>query len=143
MTVEFRILAPEEIHLAIPLVFKLNRGAIDHAILEIRFSDMIRQNYQCAAVFGEGRLIGVCGLWFCTRHYAGKSVELDHVFMEEDFRGKTIGKQFMNWIETYVRSIGYETMELNAYVSNHKSHKFYINEGFEILGYHFLKKLKK
>ncbi|GAA4281381.1 GNAT family N-acetyltransferase [Gaetbulibacter aestuarii] len=143
MNVVFKILDPKDIHLIIPLVFELNKGNIPETTLKIRFSEMVTQNYECAVTFADGELIGVCGLWFCTRHYSGKSVELDHVFLKEGFRGKEIGKQFINWIEAYIKSKGYETMELNAYVNNHKAHKFYMNDGYDILGYHFLKKLQK
>lgn len=141
MALEFKILDPKDIHIIIPLVYKLNNGKIPVTTLNKRFSEMIHQNYECAVAYVDGKLIGVCGLWFCTRHYSGKSVEPDHVFIEEDFRGKQIGKHFFNWLESYVKLKGYETMELNTYVSNPQSHKFYFNEGFAILGYHFLKKL--
>ena len=47
----------------------------------------------------------------------------------------------MIWIENYVKGKGYEAIELNTYVQNYPSHKFYYNLGFEILGYHFLKKI--
>lgn len=143
MNLDFKILDADDIHLVVPLVYELNKGTVSETILKERFSEMITQNYECAGTFIDGELIGVCGLWFCTRHYSGKSVELDHVFLKEAFRGKAIGKQFINWIEAYLISKGFETMELNAYVGNHKAHKFYMNEGYDILGYHFLKKLKK
>ncbi len=86
-------------------------------------------------------VFGVTGLWFCTRHYSGKSVELDHVIIDENYRNKGLGKEFMIWIENYVKDKGYEAIELNTYVQNHPSHKFYYNLGFDILGYHFLKNI--
>jgi hypothetical protein len=47
----------------------------------------------------------------------------------------------MGWIHRYCKEKGCNSVELNTYVENHPSHKFYYNEGFQILGYHFLKKL--
>ena len=35
------------------------------------------------------------------------------------------------------------TVELNTYVTNDRSHKFYFNQGYSILGYHFQKELNK
>ncbi|WP_262916797.1 GNAT family N-acetyltransferase [Aestuariivivens insulae] len=138
---QFKIIEKEDISLVVPLVYKLNNEKVSYELLEQRFLEMKDQNYECAVIYDGDKLIGVCGLWFCTRHYSGRSVEPDHVYIEEAYRGKGLGKQFFNWIYDYVSNKGYEAVELNTYVSNYDSHKFYYNEGFIILGYHFLKKL--
>ena len=137
----FKILDKKEIRSIIPLVQELSGHKVSDAILEVRFAEMVNQNYECAVAFNEEKLIGITGLWFCTRHYSGKSVELDHVIIDKGYRNKGLGNDFMVWIENYVRAKGYEAIELNTYVQNYPSHKFYYNQGFEILGYHFLKKL--
>ena len=137
----FKILEKENIYDIIPLVQKLNGNAETDAVLQTRFSEMVTQNYECAVIYDAEKLIGICGLWFCTRHYSGKSVEPDHVFIDDGYRGQGLGKQFFQWIYSYAKAKGFEAMELNTYVANSPSHKFYFNEGFKILGYHFLKKL--
>ncbi|PWH81705.1 GNAT family N-acetyltransferase [Algibacter marinivivus] len=141
MAFNFKILEKEKIDLIVPLVQKLNGNKDSDAVLKQRFSEMITQNYECAVIYDDEKLIGVCGLWFCTRHYSGKSVEPDHVYIDDSYRGKGLGKQFFTWIYNYSKAKGFEAMELNTYVTNAASHKFYFNEGFKILGYHFLKKL--
>ncbi|GAA3623989.1 GNAT family N-acetyltransferase [Flavivirga jejuensis] len=141
MSFIFKIIEKENINSVIPLVYKLNEDKVPYAILEQRFSEMITQNYECAVIYDNNKIIGVSGLWFCTRHYSGKSVEADHVYIDDAYRGKGLGKQFFEWIYNYVLEKGCETVELNTYVGNNPSHKFYYNEGFNILGYHFLKKL--
>ena len=137
----FKILEKDKIQSIIPLVQKLNGNQDSDTILKQRFSEMITQNYECAVIYDDDKLIGVCGLWYCTRHYSGKSVEPDHVFIDDNYRGQGLGKLFFDWIYNYTKAKGFEAMELNTYVSNSASHKFYFNEGFKILGYHFLKKL--
>ncbi|MCL6294214.1 GNAT family N-acetyltransferase [Jejuia spongiicola] len=141
MSFLFKIIDKQNINSIIPLVQKLNGNKDTDAVLKQRFSEMITQNYECAGIFDNEKLIGICGLWFCTRHYSGKSVEPDHVYIDDTYRGKGLGKQFFEWIYNYVRLKGCESIELNTYVSNPPSHKFYYNEGFKILGYHFFKKL--
>ena len=140
MPFEFKIIEKEQINDVIPLVQKLNDFEVSEDVLRQRFSEMINQNYECAAVYDGKNIIGVCGLWYCTRHYSGRSVEADHVIIDDAYRGQGIGNQFFDWIYKYVSAKGFETVELNTYVGNNPSHKFYYNEGFEILGYHFLKK---
>ena len=141
MGVTFKIIPKTDITVVVPLVYELNEGNVPESILQSRFAEMVNQNYECAGAYMDDELVGVCGLWYCTRHYIGKSVELDHVFIKANYRGQGIGKQFLNWLTAYVTSNGYISLELNTYVQNYPSHKVYYNEGFEILGYHFLKQL--
>ena len=99
------------------------------------------QNYECAAIFDGDEVSGVSGLWFCTRHYVGKAVELDHVYISPKYRNQGLGKKFMDWIYSYVKTKGCISMVLNTYVLNYPSHKFYYNEGYEIWGYHFFRNI--
>ncbi len=45
----------------------------------------------------------------------------------------------MRKIELWAKNNDCKTIELNTYVQNEKSHKFYFNQGFHILGFHFQK----
>ncbi|EDP71530.1 acetyltransferase, GNAT family protein [Flavobacteriales bacterium ALC-1] len=141
MNYQFRIIPNDNLDQIIPLVYELGEAKVSTELLKSRFNEMKHQNYECAGIFDGDDVIGVSGMWFCTRHYIGKSVELDHVYIKPEYRGNGLGKQFMAWINNYVKKKGCNSVELNTYVQNYPSHKFYYNEGFEILGYHFLKKL--
>ena len=141
MPFTFKIIDKTEINSIIPLIQKLTNNKNSDELLKQRFSEMVTQNYECAVIYDGNKLIGVTGLWYCTRHYSGRSVEVDHVYIDDSYRSKGLGKQFFNWLYEYVKQKGYETMELNTYVQNYPSHKFYYNEGFQILGYHFLQQL--
>ena len=141
MPISFKILEPSQINSIIPLMLKFTNNKIPEAVLKQRFAEMVTQNYECAGIYNGEKLIGIAGMWFCTRHYSGRSVELDHVFIDDGYRKKGLGKQFMKCIYDYIAQKGYQTVELNTYVQNSPSHKFYMNEGFEILGFHFLRKL--
>ncbi len=141
MSYTFKILDPKEINSVIPLVRELSENDVSESAMKTRFSEMVTQNYECAVIYYKKDLVGVTGLWYCTRHYSGRSVELDHVIIDKQHRNKGLGIKFMMWIERYVKNKGYEALELNTYVQNYPSHKFYYNLDFQILGYHFLKKL--
>ncbi|WP_452229848.1 MULTISPECIES: GNAT family N-acetyltransferase [unclassified Lacinutrix] len=141
MHFSFKIIEKENISTILPLVIKLNEGKVSIEILEKRFQEIITQNYECAGIYDGEKLIGISGMWFCTRHYSGKSVELDHVYIDETYRNHGLGKQFMLWITDYVKTKNVEAMELNAYIENPASHRFYANLDFKKPGYHFLKKL--
>lgn len=141
MSFTFKLVSSQEIDAIIPLMQKFTENIFKDEVLKQRFTEMFTQNYECAGIYHENELIGICGMWFCTRHYSGKSVEVDHVFINESYRGNGLGNLFFDWIYKHVKEKGCEEIELNTYVTNHPSHKFYYNQGFKILGYHFTKKL--
>ncbi|MDE0536055.1 GNAT family N-acetyltransferase [Tenacibaculum sp. L6] len=142
MNIHFKAIDKKDILDILPLLQKLNTTT-PRDILKTRVLEMIDcSNYECVGAFDQDKLIGISGLWYSVRHYVGKSVEPDHVVIDETYRGNNIGKQFFNWIYNYTKEKGYEAIELNTYTGNRKSHKFYYNEGFEIYGFHFVKVLR-
>lgn len=140
--ITFKIIEPEDILMVLPLLQELNTTT-SKELLQERLLDMAdAPNYDCVGVYDNDILIGMSGLWFSTRHYCGKSVEPDHVIITKDYQSKGIGKLLFAWIYDYAKQKGCTTTELNSYTRNTPSHKFYYNEGFEILGFHFLKRFK-
>ena len=94
MSFQFKILEKSRINEIIPLVQELTSFKVSEELLKERFAEMMTQNYECAVIFDDENLIGVSGMWFCTRHYVGKSVEIDHVYIDEAYRNKGLGKKF-------------------------------------------------
>ncbi len=141
MDIHFQIIQKEFISEIIPLIQEFTDNKFPNDILEIRFNEMFTQNYQCIGVFKGDMLIGLCGLWFQTRQYAGKSCEPDHVYIQPEYQGLGLGNKMFDYVEKYCKEKGCESLELNTYVQNTSSHKFYYNLGYKILGYHFFKDL--
>lgn len=141
MQLAFNKILKEDFSLVLPYLKKLHGANVDKALLEERLLEMFDQNYECFGIYTSGKLIGVFGLWFMTRHYAGRSCEVDHIYIEDELQGKGVGQELLRFIAEYATSKNCETLELNSYVENFRSHKFYMNLGYVIRGYHFLKKL--
>mgnify|MGYP000321101106 FL=1 len=141
MDIHFQIIQKEFISEIILLIQEFTDNKFPNDILEIRFNDMFTQNYECIGVFKGDMLIGLCGLWFQTRHYSGKSCEPDHVYIQPEYQGLGLGNKMFDYVEKYCKEKGCESLELNTYVQNTSSHKFYYNLGYKILGYHFFKDL--
>lgn len=135
--IQIEFIPKADILIIMPLLTKLNQN-VKHEVLRKRILEMNEQNYECIGIYLNDDLVGICGLWFQTRHYSGRSIELDHVMIDESIQSKGIGKKLIDWIYDYAKKEGYEAVELNTYVSNPRSHKFYYNMGFEIKGYHFV-----
>ena len=135
MQFQFKIIPSSSIDLVVPLVMKMSNDSITEDLLLERFQEMVTQNYECVGVYYYDQLVGVSGLWYATRHYSGRSVELDHVFIEDIYRNKGLGTQLINWIQKYVKSKGCESIELNAYIENKLSQKFYERDNYQRLGF--------
>jgi GNAT superfamily N-acetyltransferase len=139
---QIKIIPKNEILSIIPLLRQLNKTT-PILVLEARLQQMVKENYECVGMYDNNQLIGISGLWYMTRHYVGKSIEPDHVVIDEKYQNKGLGKMLFDWIYNYSKSKGCEASELNTYVQNRKSHKFYYNEGYEIYGFHFVKILRE
>lgn len=137
---QYRLIALNEMHSIIPLLQILNEDLDKHIIAE-RLDEMCHRGYECLGVYDSDLLIGICGIWTLTKIYAGRHIEPDNVCIHPHYRGRGIGEHMMQWVEEYGRSKGCLNAELNAYVVNTKAHKFWMKSGYQILGFHFLKKL--
>ncbi len=136
----FRELAAEEIPGILPLV-ELANPKIPAATLASRLEAMRDSPYRCIGGFAGERLVAICGMWPGTKFYCGKYIELDNLFILEEYRRHQLGHRLFQWIEQLARQEGVEALMLDTYVTNTASHKFYYREGYEIVGYHFWKKL--
>ncbi|RFN59850.1 GNAT family N-acetyltransferase [Marixanthomonas ophiurae] len=141
MKLSFGIIPPSEILIIIPLLQKLEENTIPESVSRERVLAMSKENYECLGIYDLEKLIGICGLWFQTRHYAGKSMELDHVYIDNEYQSKGVGKKLMEFVTEYAVKKECNWLELNTYVHNFASHKFYYNQGFVAKGYHFVKEL--
>ncbi len=139
-SITVRLIPADELPAILPLVQILNPD-IDESVLAQRLAEMPGQGYQCAGAYYEEQLVGICGLWVATRFYCGKYLEPDNVVVHPDFRSLGVGQTLMAWVYDYARAEKCEVVELNSYVVSPRAHKFYYNEGFQILGFHFQKRL--
>ena len=137
---QIRLIPKNQLHTIIPLLRILN-DAIDETTLQERLEDMMQRNYECAGVYDNGLLIGICGLWILNKYYVGRHIEPDNVMILPEYRNKGVGEEMMAWVYEYGRSQGCIASELNCYVVNDKGIRFWLNQGYKIIGFHCQKKL--
>lgn len=134
-----KILKKEDLEQIIQLTIQLNPNMLISE-LESRQSKMFDfDNYKCFGFFENNKLIGVSSGWITVRLYSDKQLEIDNVIIDNTIQSKGYGKIFMSEIESWAKINNCKTVELNTYVQNDRSHKFYFNQGFHILGFHFQK----
>jgi GNAT superfamily N-acetyltransferase len=139
---EFVELTIKDSAVIIPLAHQL-RPAADPAQLSGYLAAMFDfPTFHCFGLRQEGKLIAVSFGWITVRFYSGKQLEVDNVIVEPDQRSLGVGKRFFSFIQQWAVEHQCQTIELNTYIQNSRSHKFYFNEGYSILGFHFQKVIK-
>lgn len=137
---EIRLIEKENLSIILPLLSSLNES-LDKEILESRLEDMKNNSYYCVGVFDNEKLIGICGFWLLVKYYVGKHIEPDNVVILPEYRSQKIGEKMMKFIHEYAKKNGCVASELNCYVTNNLGIKFWSNQGYKIIGFHFQKKL--
>jgi GNAT superfamily N-acetyltransferase len=140
-TIAFSILSKNEIAIIAKLGKQLNPKLSEEELQDYLIQMFAFDHYICFGIFQDGQLIGISSGWTTIKFYSGKQLEVDNVIIDEAYQSKGIGKLFFEYIEDWAKKHSYKTIELNTYVQNSKSHKFYFNQGFTILGFHFWKQI--
>ena len=140
--INLKILSIDHLENILSLTHGLNPN-IPIDILKERQQEMfLIENYKCFGIYDNKELLGVSSGWLTVRLYSGKQLEVDNVIINQNLQSTGIGAKFMILLEDWAKSNDCETIELNTYVQNSKSHNFYFNQGYDILGFHFQKHLK-
>jgi GNAT superfamily N-acetyltransferase len=139
-TITIRELATGELPLILPLIERHN-AKIEPVELRRRLEAMIPHGYHCIAAFDGDRVVGVAGYWLGARFYCGEYMDVDNVVVDESLRSRGIGVRLMDWLHAKAAELGCKVVVLDSYVTFAGAHKFYFREGYEIIGYHFSRKL--
>ena len=134
-------MTPRDSDAIVPLANKLHPGT-DAGKIRAYLAEMFSfPTYHCFGLWQDEKLVAMSNGWITIRFYSGKQLEVDNVIVDPDLRSKGVGKFFFARIQEWANQQDCKTIELNTYVQNSKSHKFYFNEGYAILGFHFQKVL--
>lgn len=134
-----RELATEELPSILPLIEQHN-AKLPPDELRRRLEAMIPHGYRCIAAFLDDRMVGVAGYWLGAKFWCGEYLEPDNVFVLPELRSSGIGAKLMDHLEDKARTLGCKVIALDSYVTYAGAHKFYFRRGYEIVGFHFIKK---
>ena len=137
---DFRVIEKNNLDSILPLLQLIN-PTTELSVLAERLEAMKSTDYQCLGVFDGDRLVGICGFWMLIKIYVGKHIEPDNVVIHPDYRSQGIGEQMLAWIFDYGRQHGCIASELNVYVQNSPGIKFWMSQGYKIIGFHMQKNL--
>jgi GNAT superfamily N-acetyltransferase len=138
---DIKFIPKEEMDSILPFLEWLNPKTEKELVAQ-RLQDLLKTDYQCVGVYHNSKLIAISGIWILNKIYAGKHIEPDNVMVHPDYQKNGIGEILMNWIHNYAKEIGCISSELNCYVKNPGGVRFWIRQGYNIVGYHFIKRLE-
>ncbi len=138
---ELKILVRENLDEILKLTQQLNPDIPISKLKERQLKMFEFENYKCFGLFDGKQLVGLSSGWITVKLYSGKQLEVDNVVVDNTIQSKGLGSVMMKEIELWVKENDCETIELNTYIQNDRSHKFYFNQGYKILGFHFQKQL--
>lgn len=138
--ITIRELSAEELPQILPLISHLNPKLAPEE-LERRLHLMIPQGYHCIAAYDGEQMVGVAGYWLGTRFYCGEYMDVDNVVVQESLRSAGIGAKMMDWLHAKAVEMGVKVVVLDSYSTYSGAHRFYFRQGYEILGFHFSKKM--
>ncbi|MBM4207756.1 MAG: GNAT family N-acetyltransferase [Gammaproteobacteria bacterium] len=136
MQYDIKLIPRHQIDSILPLIQQLNPALPEH-VLRSRLHEMAGQGYQCAGLTINDRLVGICGMWIMTKFYVGKHIEPDNVFILPEYYRQGFGKLLLNWVYEYGKTQGCIASELNCYIINDTGNRFWEQEGFVKIGYHY------
>jgi len=139
MSYTIKLIPKAEIETILPLLQMLNE-TISTETLHERLGDMLVKNYECVGVYDNETLIGISGIWLLNKYYVGKHIEPDNVVIHPDYRNKGVGEMMMQFVHNYAIENGCAASELNCYTANQNGIKFWINQGYKLIGFHFQKR---
>lgn len=104
---------------------------------------MIPHNYTQVAIFDADKCVGLTGLWFGTKLWSGKYLEIDNFIVHPDHRSQGIGKILTDFANQKALDLECTLIVLDAFTSNFTAHRFYYNQGYNPRGFHFIKTLNE
>lgn len=141
MPIDIKLIPTDKLISILPLILQLN-PSLSETTLKTRLDEMVTQGYQCAGLYQNQQLIGICGFWIITKFYVGKHIEPDNVFIVPECRCQGLGKKLLKWVYDYGLSQDCSASELNCYLGNNIGNAFWDQEGYNKIGYHYQKPLK-
>ena len=124
------------------LLLQLNPDKEEKQIQQMLEQMHTFKNYECFGLYENDKIIGISSGWTSIRIYCGKQLELDNIVIDKKLQSKGLGTIFFQKIEEWALQKSYQSISLNTYLSNSRSHKFYFNQGCNILGFNFQKLIK-
>ena len=98
--------------------------------------------FRLAAAVQDGVVRAVAGFRRLEMLYCGVILSVDDLVVDDAVRSAGFGKRLLDWLKTEARATGCGQVHLDSRLIRTDAHRFYLREGFETLGYHFVARIQ-
>jgi GNAT superfamily N-acetyltransferase len=99
--------------------------------------ELMGGGYELAYVESDKQVVAAAGFRVAQNLFFGKHLYVDDLVTDEHVRSGGFGRILMDWLTDYAKQNGCEHIHLDSGVQRHKAHRFYLNQGMDIVCYHF------
>ena len=126
-------------------VYRLIKQLSSHEFTKKQFNDCYLHNIDKGQVLVYEKNNVVCGCIVYDIHYylhfSRRSAEIVNLVVDENVRGRGLGKELLAHFEPIAKSQGCVCIEVDSGKHREAAHRFYMREGFEFKHYKFTKGL--
>lgn len=130
-----------EIAQCYPLLVQLHPYLIAETFVE-QVQRMQHDRYQIAYLQTDDRVVSVAGFHIGESFAWRKYLYVDDLVTDPEVRSQGYGSKLLSWLAEYAEHHQCVQLHLDSRVTRHPAHKFYLNQGLIIGGYHFLMELR-
>lgn len=101
----------------------------------------MKDGYRLANLSTAGAVQAVTGFRLLENLAWGRFLYVDDLVTHQDSRSQGYGKSLLTWLTEHARRQGCAQLHLDSGVQRKDAHRFYLREGMENAGFHFMAKL--
>lgn len=133
-----------EIAACFPVMRELRTHLATEAEFVARVRAQIGEGFMLAALRDEtGRVAACAGFRVYSNLFCGRHLYVDDLVTLATDRSKGRGRALLRWLRERAVRDGCEMLILDSGVQRFGAHRFYLREGFDIIGHHFAMKLSR
>lgn len=91
----------------------------------------------------DDEIVGVIGIMHNHNIHDGFVTYIEHVVVDDDYRGRGFGSQLIEFAEHRAQEEGCHLIELDTDLGEERAESLYKKSGYSICGHYFHKKLKR
>lgn len=107
------------------------------------FQRQQNNGYKLAYLKANGIVKSVAGFHIGESFAWQKYLYIDDFVTDASCRSQGYGQTLLNWLKEYAKENHCVQLHLDSRVTRYATHKFYLNQGLIIGGYHFLTELSE
>lgn len=131
---------PAEIEHCFPVMAQL-RPHLEREEFMARVQRQMADGYRLAYLSADNSVKAVAGYRIMENLAWGRFLYVDDLVTDQAARSQGHGKALLAWLAGHARQNGCAQLHLDSGAQRKDAHRFYLREGMENLGFHFMTRL--